>query len=93
MATQDQYQKTGATPLPEEDLSGARVLGIKEIKTAIVKMRDGFGKEMIKIVLVIPGGEIYYLNENAVSLRPAQAWAKRDIMAALKLSVDAVSEV
>ncbi len=70
-------KKTGSTPLVEGDqLGGGKVLGVLDVKTVLVKYKDGHGQQDVKLAVVIPGGEIYFFGRDALDLRPAQGWLK-----------------
>jgi hypothetical protein len=75
----NEIKKTGMTPEAEEGIGGGEVQGVTELKTVIVKLRDGHGQEMVKIGLVVPEGDLYWLDERATNLRPAQAWVRRQV--------------
>lgn len=85
MATEAQNKKTGATPIVEEGLGGGEVLGVAETKTVMLKLRDGHGKEMVKFAYVVPGGEVYFIDEASVKLKPAQSWVKAGVLSKLGL--------
>jgi len=74
----DTIKKTGTTPTIEENTGGAEILGVLELKPIMVKMRDGHGAEMVKMGFLVPGGEVYFLEEKGIS-RPAQTWVKTGI--------------
>lgn len=78
-------KKTGMTPtIPAEDLSGGRVLGAIPVSLVLVKYVDGqHGKEVARLAVAIPGGEIYFLNNNSLDMRPAQQWLKSGVQARL----------
>lgn len=80
----DPQKKTGATPIVEEVLSGGKVQGVVEVKTLLVKYRDGHGEESTKLAVVIPGGEVYFFGREALDLRPAQNWLKAAIAQHIK---------
>lgn len=74
-------KKTGATPLPEGDrLGGGKVIGVLDVKTVLVKYKDGHGVEDTKLAVVIPGGDVYFFGREALDLRPAQGWLKAAII-------------
>ena len=80
---ENQSPKTGQTPVAElDEVPGTgEIQGTLELKTALVKMRDGRdGKTIVKIAFVVPGGEVYFLDDVAARMKPAQQWAKRQIM-------------
>jgi hypothetical protein len=74
----DTIKKTGATPAIEENVGGADILGVVEIKPVMVKMRDGHGVEMVKMGFLVPGGEVYFLEEKVV--KQAQNWVKKGVL-------------
>lgn len=76
--------KTGATPIIEEGLGGGEVLGVMEVKTVLVRFRDGHGREETKLAVIIPGGETYFFGRGSVDDRPAQTWLKEGINRKLK---------
>lgn len=70
--------------IPAEDLSGGRVLGALPVSLVLVKYVDGqHGKEIARLAVVIPGGEVYFLNNNTIDMRPAQQWLKAGVQARL----------
>lgn len=70
--------------VPTEDLSGGRVLGVLPVNTALVRYIDGTnGREVVRVAVVIPGGEVYFLNNNSIDMRPAQQWLKAAVHARL----------
>ena len=77
--------KTGATPVEESADEAGKVLGVVETKTVLVNLRDGYGKEMVKLAVVVPGGEVYFLDEAAIKTKPAQAWVKTAVLQKLAL--------
>ncbi len=79
-------KKTGATPLAEELLGGGEIIGVIETKTVMVRLRDGHGKEMVKLAIVVPGGEVYFLDESAVKVKQAQTWVKKGVLSKLGLT-------
>jgi hypothetical protein len=72
-------KKTGATPIIEENVGGAEVIGVVELRAIMVKLRDGNGVEMVKMGFQVPGGEVYFLDEKIIS-KPAQTWVKNGIV-------------
>lgn len=78
-------KKTGMTPeIPAEDLSGGRVLGALPVSLVLVKYVDGqHGKEIARLAVAIPGGEVYFLSNNTIDMRPAQQWLKAGVQARL----------
>lgn len=87
MAEEAKNKKTGATPLPEGAPGGSgEVLGVLEIRPVIIKLRDGYGKDQVRIALVVPGGEVYYLDDAALRRNSAQAWVKKGVLDALGMS-------
>ena len=72
-------KKTGSTPIVEEGVGGGEVLGALEVRTILVHFKDGHGQEATKLAIVIPGGDTYFLDKNAIDLRPVQRWL-RDAM-------------
>lgn len=78
-------KKTGATPLVEADgLGGGEVQGVLEVKTLLVKYKDGHGKEEVRLAALIPGGEMYFFDGKALDLRPAQKWLKAGVAEHIK---------
>lgn len=76
----DPMKKTGATPLVDEgQLGGGKVLGVIDVRTVLVKFRDGHGQESVRLAAIIPGGEVYFFDNKALDLRPAQGWLKSAI--------------
>lgn len=84
METGTTNKKTGATPIVEEGIGGGEVLGVVELKTVMVKIRDGHGQEVTKLVVVVPGGDIYFLDDKAIG-KPAQKWVRSGVLKALGL--------
>ncbi len=83
-------KKTGSTPLPDQEsaeaLGPGEVLGITEVKTIICKLREGSGsRPLVKFAFVIPGGEVYFLDDQAARMKPAQQWVKKQILRKLGL--------
>lgn len=73
-------KKTGMTPVVESDgLGGGKVEGVLAVTTALVKYTDGHGKTETKLAVVIPGGEVYFLSNNSIDMRPAQTWLKEGV--------------
>lgn len=65
------------------------VLGIVELKTVMAKIRDGSGKTLVKIALVVPDGEVYILDDGLdgnVRMKASQAWVKSQILKKLAKS-------
>ena len=81
----EKIRKTGATPIAEGDVGGGEILGVVEIKPVMVKLRDGHGKEMVKIGLVIPGGDLYFIDEKTIS-KQAQSWVRNGVLKKLGLT-------
>jgi len=79
-------KKTGATPIVEEGLGGGEILGVVETKTVMVNLRDGHGKEMVKLAIVVPGGDVYFLDESAVKVKAAQSWVRNGVLKKLGLT-------
>lgn len=78
-------KKTGATPLVDPgDLAGGEVLGVLEVKTLLVKFRDGHGKEQVRLAALIPGGEMYFFDDKSINMRPAQKWLKAQVAERIK---------
>ena len=63
----------------EEGLGGGEVQAVLELKTVLVKYKDGHGEEATRLAIVIPGGEVYFLSKNSVDLRPAQTWLRNGV--------------
>lgn len=78
----DPVKKTGTTPEVIEGTNAGEINGVIELKTVLVKLRDGHGKEMVKMAIVIPGGEVYFIKDSAIDLQ-AQTWVKKGILAKL----------
>lgn len=78
-----QNKKTGTTPLVEGGLGVGEVIGVVEVKQVMIKLRDGHGREMTKLALVVPGGEIYFLDDRTVNTKPAQGWVKSAVISKL----------
>lgn len=76
-------KKTGATPLVEEGIGGGEVQGVVEVRTVLVKYRDGHGTDAIRLAVVIPGGAVHFLDKDAIDIRPVQTWLKNGILAKL----------
>lgn len=69
----------------EGNLETGKVLGAMEVKMVLVKYKDGLNnKEETRLAIMIPGGEIYFFDNKAVDMRPAQKWLKDAVI--LKLS-------
>lgn len=64
-------------------LESSDVLGVLEVKTVLIKVRDGLGKNMIKFAIAIPGGSLYLLDERAINTREAQTWLRNKVFKAL----------
>jgi hypothetical protein len=79
-----EIKKTGATPIIEEGVGGGEVLGVVEVKHVMIKLRDGHGKDMVKLAFVIPGGDVYFLEEKVIG-KPAQQWVRNAVLKALGL--------
>lgn len=77
-------KKTGSTPVVEEGLSRGKVLGVVEVRTVLVKYRDGHGAESTRLAALIPGGEVYFFDNKALDVRPAQTWLKAAIFEHIK---------
>lgn len=75
----EQIKKTGATPIVEEGLGAGEVLGVTQVRTALVRYRDGYGEESVRLAVVIPGGEVYFYANNALDMRPAQGWIRNAV--------------
>lgn len=84
METGTTNKKTGATPIVEEGIGGGEILGVIELKPVMVKLRDGHGQEVTKLAIVVPGGEVYFINDTAIG-KPAQKWVKAGVLKALGL--------
>ncbi len=80
-----EVKKTGTTPLVTEGLGGGEVKGVAELKLVMVKYRDGHGIEAIRLAFVTPDGEVYFLDDRAVNLKPAQTWLKNGVAKALNI--------
>lgn len=83
-------KKTGATPLVEGP-AGSEILGVTEVRAALVKLRDGYGKEQVKLAIVIPGGDVLYLDDK--SMKKATSWAASGIKQRLGLLTDKTEQV
>lgn len=71
-------KKTGATPIPEGDLAGGKILGAMRVKwRGIVHYRDGMGKVDTKMISVLENGDVYF--EENVKYVPSQSWFKKII--------------
>lgn len=78
-------KKTGATPLVEDGISKGELLGPPvPVKTALIRFKDGHGQESTKLVVIIPGGEMYFYGKDAVDYRPVQRWLKTAILENMK---------
>ncbi len=69
-------KKTGATPEVEDGIGGGEVLGVAELKTILVKYRDGHGVEAVRAALVFPDGTTHFIDEKSIT-KPVQNWLKR----------------
>jgi hypothetical protein len=72
-------KKTGTTPAVDEGIGGGEVLGVVEVKTYLVKYKDGHGEVSTKLAMVIPDGETYFFSKGSVDIRPAQRWLREGI--------------
>jgi len=77
-------KKIGTTPEIEEATGGAEILGVIEPRSVMVKMRDGNGIETVKMGFVVPGGELYFLEEK--SFKQAQKWVRNGVLKKLSAS-------
>lgn len=66
--------------------AGGEVLGVAELKPVMVKLRDGYGEEMVKIALIAPDGAVYFTDEDAMKIKPAQQWVKNAVLEKLGIS-------
>lgn len=91
------------TPIidPEGTLRG-EVQGVLPVTTALVRYMDGFGKEDVRLAIVIPGGGVHFFHSSAsgtMDLRPSQKWLAEAIQKHLKevgpdsTSLDKASQV
>jgi hypothetical protein len=64
----------------EEGLGGGKVKGVLPVKTVLVSYQDGHGKVETKLAVIIPGGEVYFFGREALDLRPAQKWLKKEVV-------------
>jgi len=71
-------KKTGATPEVIEGIGGGEILGVIKTQLVMVNLRDGHGQSMVKLAIVVPGGEIHFLEDKVIG-KPAQSWVKRGI--------------
>ena len=67
-----------------EGVGGGEILGVAETKLVMVNLRDGHGQNMVKLAVVVPGGDIYFLDDKTVG-KPAQAWVRKGILRKLGL--------
>ena len=88
METEETNKKTGATPTVIDGVGGGEVLGVAEIKTVMVKYRDGHGVEATKLAIVVAGGELYFLDDKAIG-KQAQTWLKNEVFTRLGLTKEA----
>lgn len=72
-------------PVVVEGLNGGEVQGVVEVKTVLVKYRDGHGQEATRLAVIIPGGEMYFLSDNVAS-KQAQSWLKTAVLRRLGLT-------
>lgn len=87
-------KKTGMTPTAEaESPALGEVLGIAACKVALVKLRDGHGEEVVKFAFIVAPGKVYFIDERAARVTPAQTWASRAIMNYLNGSSQDVPQV
>lgn len=80
MAQEQEIKKTGATPIVEDGIGGGELHGVVEVKQVLAKFRDGHGREMVRLAIVVPGGEVYFLDDRAMNTKPAQSWLKNAIL-------------
>lgn len=69
--------------VPTGDLSGGKVMGVLPVTTVLVQYADGYGAKTVRLAVVIPGGEVYFFNNNSLDMRPAQQWLKTAVHAHL----------
>ena len=67
-----------------KDMSMYAVEAYTEVKHVMIKLRDGHGKDMVKLAFVIPGGDVYFLEEKVIG-KPAQQWVRNAVLKALGL--------
>jgi len=72
-------------PIPQPTIaevpSGGEVLGVIETKTVMVKFRDGYGKQQVRMAVVVPGGDVYLVSEiGTKEYQTAQGWLKSAII-------------
>ncbi len=60
-------------------MGGGEVLGVADLKTVMVKLRDGHGVEQIKIAIVAADGSVYFLDDKNI-MKPAQNWVKSGVL-------------
>lgn len=66
----------------DEDSSGSsgEMHGVIDVKTVLVKYRDGFGTEATKLAIIIPNGDVYFFQNGSIEPRPVQKWLKSKIL-------------
>lgn len=74
--------KAAETPIVETGIGGGEVIGVIKLDAVLVRYRDGRGQEKVRIALNVPGGELYFLNDNAIG-KASTSWVKKGVEAKL----------
>jgi hypothetical protein len=80
----EQTKKKTSVAIDPEGLGGGSVEGVIPVQTVLVKYTDGHGVKAVKLAVVVPGGEVYFFDKDAVDERPAQKWLKTAVLEILK---------
>ena len=71
-------KKTGATPLPEEDLAAGEIKGMMRVKwRGMIHLRDGHGAMLTEMISVLENGDVYF--EKKGNFVAAQTWVKKAV--------------
>ncbi len=65
-------------------VGGGEVLGVLECRTVLLQLVDGNGEKMTKLAILIPGGDLVFIEKTAVG-KPSQTWVKKQVLAKLGL--------
>lgn len=71
-----EMKKTEATPIPEGDLAGGKIIGVLPVKwRGIVHYRDGAGKTDTKMISILENDDVYF--EEGTKYVSSQNWFKK----------------
>jgi hypothetical protein len=66
-----------------EGIGGGKIIGVIRADLVLVSLRDGHGQSMVKLAIMVPGGETYFLDDKMIG-KPAQKWVRDGIKEQLK---------